>query len=288
MSYAEYLRRKAAAAPVIIDTSPRKVDASHYTTMARMKANSTFFTSTRVGVVNNTLSPSITATQNNPKQVLAYKKTSGGRVTDASNYTSFIGGNAIREDILAGGTAPTRLLFNSSDPTSLSACVKITEPSPFTSGAFSATNIPVTASEYLNNTKHCKDLGMVEPHVQNELGPSKFVDTMRPAVPSSNTCVNGAQTPCKHIIHTHPADKPHNQYQARPQYAQKGVPNVPLDMPYKVGAPVPSKHLKYVERKHGNDLAVLRRAYPYRYQIPAGAPAHLKINDPQVPKVLFS
>lgn len=286
MSYAEYLRRKAAATPVIIDTTPKKVDASFYTSMTRMKANSTFFTSNRVGVINNVQDPSKTGTGHGSKQVLSYTKISGGKVPDSSTYTSFIGGNAIREDTLVGNPS-IRCLLNSNDSTSISACRPISEPAPFNGGTFAANNVPMTGSGYLNNTKHCKDLGRVEPHTANELGPSLFVDTMRPPIPSSNTCTNGAATPCKHIIHTHPADVPHNKYQARPQYATIG-PELSKEMPYKVGAPVPSKHQKYVERKHGNDLAVLRRAYPYRYQIPAGAPAHLKINDPQTPKVPFS
>jgi len=288
MSYTEYLRRKAAAAPVIIDSSPRKVDASHYTTMARMKANATFFTSSRVGVINNVQDPSKTGTHAVSKQVISYTKQAGGRVPDSSTYTSFVGGNAIREDIKADhNPAGGRFLLNSNDPTSLSACVPIAGPTPFTGGVFAPNNVPMTGSGFLNNTKHCQELGRVEPHTANELGPSLFVDTMRPAKPPSNTCVNGAAAPCKPVIHTHPGDKPHNQYQARPQRATIG-PEVSKEMPYKAGGPVPSKHPKYVERKHGNDLSVLRRAYPRRYQIPAGAPAHLKINDPQVPKVPFS
>ena len=288
MSYTEYLRRKAAAAPVIIDSTPRKVDASHYTTMARMKANSTFFTSSRVGVINNVQDPSRTGTRGGSKQVLSYTKTAGGRVPDASSYTSFLGGNAIREDIRADANPVTgRYLLNSNDTGSLSACTTIAAPAPFTGGAFAANNVPMTGSDFLNNTKHCKDLGRVEPHTANELGPSLFVDTLRPAKPASNTCINGAAAPCKRIIHTHPVPQPRVSYQARPQYATVG-PALSTDLGRKVGGAVPSKHPKYAEKKHGNDLSLIRRAVPYKYQIPAGAPAHLKINDPQAPKVPFS
>lgn len=286
MSYTEYLRRKAAAAPVIIDSSPRKVDASHYTTMARMKANATFFTSSRVGVINNVQDPSRTGTHGNSKQVLSYTKTAGGRVPDASSYTSFAGGNAIREDIKADANpAGGRYLLNSNNAGSLSACVPIAGPAPFTGGAFAVNNVPMTGSGFLNNTKHCQDLGRVEPHTPNELGPSLFVDTMRPAKPASNTCSNGAAAPCKSVIHTHPAVQPRASYQARPQRATIG-PELSKEMPYVVGNVVPSKHLKYVEKHHGNPT--VNRRVPTKYQIPAGAPAHLKINDPQAPKVPFS
>jgi hypothetical protein len=145
----------------------------------------------------------------------------------------------------------------------------------------------MTGSGFLNNTKHCKDLGRVERHTENELGPSLFIDTMRPAKPASNTCANRDAAPCKPVIHTHPADNPRVSYQARPQYATIG-PALSTDLGRKVGGAVHSKHLKYVEKKHGNDLSLIRRAVPYKYQIPAGAPAHLKINDPQAPKVPFS
>ena len=288
MSYTEYLRRKAASAPVILDPSPRKVDASQFTSMARMKANATFFTSTRVGVVNNVSDPSSTSYPNSIKQVKSYTKVAGGRVPDASVYSSFVGGNAIREDTLVG--IPTgKILMNSNDAGSIKACIPIPGPAPFSGGQFGPNNVSMTGSGFLNNTKHCLDLGRVEPHVASELGHSLFVDTMRPAKPSSNTCGGGAQTPCKPVIHTHPTDSVHmTRYQARPQYAQKGVTNVSPDMPYKQGGPVPSKHLKYVEKHHGNDLLTMvngRKPVPGKYQIPAGTPAHLKINDPIGPRV---
>jgi len=284
MSYTEYLRRKAAAAPVIIDPSPRKVEASQFTSMTRMKANSTFFTSTRVGVINNVMDPS----SNKIKQVLSYTKTAGGKIPDSSHYTSFLGGNAIREEILADKNPPGKFLLNSNDATSLSACTTISGPAPFTGGQFAANNVPMTGSGFLNNTKHCQDLGRVEPHIATELGPSLFVDnTIRDPVYMAKLTTQSNPTVCPPANHTHPADKPHNQYQARPKYAEKGIPNGSKDMPYVIGNVVPSKHLKYVERKHGNDLMTMvngRKPVPTKFQIPAGTPAHLKINDPIGPR----
>jgi len=41
------------------------------------------------------------------------------------------------------------------------------------------------------------------------------------------------------------------------------------------------RNVPYVEKHHGNDLSVNPRRVPIKYQIPAGSPAHLKINDPR-------
>lgn len=283
MSYTEYLRRKAASAPVIIDTTPKKVEASMYIANKRMATTQTFFTSSRVGVINNVADPSSTGTTGVLKSVQATIKPNGGRVPDASSFTSYVGGQAIGKEIKSGLPAP-RLVANSNTSGSISGCVTIPEPAPFTGGSFAPNNVPMTASGYSNNTKHCKDLGRVEPHNANELGPSLFVDTMRPAIPASNTCVNGAQAPCKRAIHTHPAIAPHPTFPNRPAPTPMG-PKLSTDIGRKVGAAIARK--PYVEKHHGNDLNVNPRRPASKYQIPVGAPAHLKINDPQMPKTAF-
>ena len=52
------------------------------------------------------------------------------------------------------------------------------------------------------------------------------------------------------------------------------------------GAVIPAKHVRYVEKHHGNDLLSINPRKPLfqRYQIPAGTPAHLKINDANLVK----
>lgn len=53
------------------------------------------------------------------------------------------------------------------------------------------------------------------------------------------------------------------------------------------GGIIPANHPKYVERHHGNDLSTMvngRKPVPTRYRIPAGTPAHVKINDPLGPR----
>lgn len=276
MSYTEYLRRKAAAAPVIIDTTPKKVDASFYTSQQRMAQNRIFYTSSRMGVVNNVSDPS--STPQGPKQPSGNVKANGGRIPDASTFTSYVGGLAIGDEAISGAS-PARLVANSSTSGSISACRTIPEPAPYIPGtttAYGANTVPQTASSYTNNTKHCTDLGKLEPHIASELGPSLFVDNMRPAIPASNTCVNGEAAPCKPVIHTHPVIAPYPVFPNRPPPTPMG-PRLSTDIGRKVGAAI-ANH-KYVERHHGNDVNVNPRRVPTKYK-PSNGPAHLKINDP--------
>lgn len=270
MSYAEYLRRKASAAPVIIDTTPKKVDASFFTSQQKRMANSqVFYTSTRVGVVNNVNDPSST-THRGPNKPSGNIKTSGGRVPDASMYTAFVGGQAIGQEIKSG-LPPPRLVANSASAGSISPCTDIKGPIPFTGGVFTARNVPMSAgSGYLNNTKHCDETGCIEPHIANELGPPIFVDTMRPAAPAAISTTGS----CKNVEHLHPDIAPHATFPNRaiPTHA---IPLRSTDIGRKVGAATPN--LSYVERHHGNPT-VNRPVYG-RFK-PSNAPAHLKINDP--------
>ena len=128
MSYTEYLRRKAAAAPKIIDTTVR-TDASTITMRRRLAANYEFAVSARQGVINNVADPSNTGTTSNAKASQMTTKVSGGRTPDASRFTSYLGGQAIDRD---GGIFqyPQRYTLNSNTNGSLSGCCTIDEPAP--------------------------------------------------------------------------------------------------------------------------------------------------------------
>ena len=129
MSYTEFLRRKAAAAPKIIDTTVRS-DASTITMRRRLQANAEFFTSTRQGVITNVSDPSGTGTTSLLKSTTVTTKANGGRVPDASMFTAFVGGDAINGD---GGVfqTPRRVLYNSNAATSVTPCVTVDEPVPY-------------------------------------------------------------------------------------------------------------------------------------------------------------
>jgi hypothetical protein len=269
MSYTEFLRRKAAAAPKIIDTTVRS-DASTITMRRRLQANREFFTTTRQGVITNVSDPSGTGTSNKLKSATVTTKASGGRVPDASMFTAFVGGDAINAD---GGIFQTaqRYVTNSNTAGSISACVAIDEPTPST--------VPKNASQITLEKQNCRQPS-TEPHIQNELGGPLFVDDTIRIKHLASCCDN--DNPINKAIHTHPTDVPHNLYQARPLKGSGGIPVFTVSSPddaRKVGDFAPRK-IPYVEKHHGNDLNVNRRSVPTKYQIPAGAPAHLKINDP--------
>lgn len=278
MSYTEFLRRKAAAAPIIIDTTVRS-DASTITMRRRLQANREFFISARQGVINNISDPSNTGTNAVNKRPTATTKENGGRIPDASMFTAFVGGDAINAD---GGIFQTarRLVANSNTSGSISACVSISEPTPYTgSGAYTANMVPQNASNWTNTLENCRQPS-TEPHIQNELGGPLFVDDTIRLKHLTSCCVNNNDI--AQAIHTHPADVPHNEYQARPLKGNGGIPVFTIstaDDARKVGDRNPRK-IPYVEKHHGNDLNVNPRQLIAKYQIPAGSPAHLKINDP--------
>lgn len=279
MSYAEYLRRKAVASPRIIDTTVRS-DASTITMRRRLQANREFFISTRQGVINNVNDPSGTGTSSLLKAPTVTTKANGGRVPDASMFTAFVGGDAINSD---GGIfqTPQRYVANSNAAGSISACVTIPNPIPYTgSGTYTANMVPQNASNRTSTLENCRQPS-TEPHIQNELGGPLFVDDTIRLKHLTSCCVNNNDI--AQAIHTHPADVPHNDYQARPLKGGGGIPVFTVaraDDARKVGGYDYKDHQKYVEKHHGNDLNVNPRRVPSKYQIPAGSPAHLKINDP--------
>ena len=124
-------------------------------------------------------------------------------------------------------------------------------------------------------------------------------------VPTINTCSPNASFPS--VIHTHPAIQPRAGWISRPAKAKVPVFNVPSkDYPLPVagslpncftgknttgvfsrGGNLPKDITRYVEKHHGNDLSTMvngRKPVPAKYQIPAGTPAHLKINDANLVK----
>lgn len=164
MSYTEYLRRKAAAAPKIVDTTIRS-DASTITMRRRLAANYEFAVGARQGVINNISDPSNTGTTSNLKAAQQTTKVSGGRVPDASLFTSYLGGQAIDKD---GGpfVKPQRYVLNANNNGSLSGCCTVDEPAPAlptgtlignivsnTTGlSASGTTLTVSVSPYTLNT----------------------------------------------------------------------------------------------------------------------------------------
>jgi hypothetical protein len=179
--------------------------------------------------------------------------------------------------------------------TALSGCNIVAEPRPQTSGRIGANQVQKSAGDWVRLNKDCvASGGLAQPHRSSDEIRSKpvFVDdtislntgTFRIGTGSrgSNTASSNKAS-CPDANHTHPAITPHASWSPRPTKGAGGIPVFVQPNPSdarKVGGLVPSDHLKYVEKHHGNDGNVNPRRVPKEYQIPANTPAHLKINDP--------
>jgi len=240
MSYTEYLRRKAAGSPVVIDRRTN-TDASMYTMRQRHIASSVFFTSNRIGAINNTVDVST----NPQKAVRSYVKDTG-RVPDASSFTSH---SAAWQLPLVEGKITL-------DP----CCVPTLGPAP------------KSASDWMRDSVNCCE----QPHVANELGPALFVDNTIRLKHKVGCCENEVSK----AIHTHPEPTPYASWSPRPEKGAGGIPVFTVASPSdarKVGNFTPRK-IPYVEKHHGNDLNVNPRRVPGPFRPNTGIP-HLKIND---------
>ena len=303
MSYTEYLRRKASAAPVVVDMRP-KLDASSYTRQQRLIAAGQSYNTTKavIGNIDDMISSVSRDNKNSfPATLVSTMKTTAGNVPDASSRTDFLGGQAILE---ARRTAkPGRVLMNSTSTSSgmrvTSGCRVIPEPAPQTSGVIGANSVQKSAGDWVRLNRDCVVSGTIgEPHEPGMRGTPQFVDdtislnsgTFRIGTGSSSTTNKTGSTPqsssaatCRPANHTHPAIVPYAAWAPRPLKGAGGLqvsvqPN-PSDA-RKVGGLVPADHLKYVEAHHGNPNPTAPRRVPIPFRIPNGTPAQLKINDP--------
>lgn len=304
MSYAEYLRRKASAAPIVIDARP-KMDASTYTRHKRVTAAAGIYRPTEgvIGNINDMNPAILRANGVTQRTQVSTSKSYGGSVPDASTYTDYAAGLAASKDYRTGPPGTTKLVLNATvapaGMTTLSGCAVIPGPSPQTSGTIGATQIQKGAGDWVRLNKDCvASGGLPQPHRSSDEVVAKpvFIDdtislntgTFR--IGTGNHTTTGSTTQssngasCINANHTPSAIKPRAAWSTRPVKGAGGIPVSVQPRPgdaRKVGGLVPSDHLKYVEKHHGNDGSVNPRRVPTEYQIPAGAPAHLKINDPK-------
>jgi hypothetical protein len=290
MSYTEYMNRKKAAAPVILDVRP-KMDASTFTRHQRVTASANVYAPTKSVVGNiNEMRTSMGRDNNSVKAGVQVTVATGqgGRVPDGSTFSDYKAGVAADMDY-RNGPIIGRVTMNVSG--GLTGCIVIPEPTP--------AKVAKTASQLTRDRLACYER-QGEPHTDPntplERGVTQFVDdtislntgtfrigtgnhkTTGSTVQSSNSVTNG----CPSAIHSYPAIAPRASWNPRPTKGAGGlvVPSLtPVDHQRKVGAAIARP--KYVESHHGNDFNVNPRRVPTRFHIPAGAPAHLKINDPK-------
>ena len=300
MSYTEYLRRKAATAPVIIDQRP-KMDASTYTRHVRVTSAVGAYRPTEgvIGNINDMNPAILRANGVTPRTQVSTSKQYGGSVPDASVFTDYTAGLAAAKDYRTGPPGTTKLVLNARvapvGMTTLSGCAIIAEPSPQTSGTIQANQVQKSAGDWIRLNGDCVGSGRrSEAHEPGMKGTPQFVDdtislnsgTFRIGTGSfgSTGSTNGSSVGCPPANHNHPALVPRASWSARPRKGAGGIPVSVQPNPSdarKVGGLIPSDHVKYVEKHHGNDFNVNPRCVPTEYQIPRNAPAHLKINDPK-------
>jgi hypothetical protein len=275
MSYTEYLRRKAAAEPVILNTKKFE-DASMFTQKQRLAASTVF----RLNGADIGTTIEANDRSGNAHRPMSYQKQTG-RPADASDYTAFLGSQGIRDDAAYRRGRITQ------------AC-KADAPSvnfeTYTTGVRGPNMATTQASQVTRTIEEC-------PAVRGDaISNQVFVDTTirlsaaLPTMVNGGSYVNGKWTPAAttccpvEAIHDTKEKKayptePNRPSQAGGQYALIGPNITSPDDARKVGAAVMSFYPPYVEKHQGNDLNVNPKRPFVKYK-PGGFPAHLKINDP--------
>jgi len=289
MSYTEYMNRKKANAPVILDTRP-KMDASTFTRHQRVVAAGNVYAPTKSVVGNiNDMRTSVGRDNNSVRAgvQVTLATGNGGRVPDGSTFSDYVAGRAAEMDYM-NGPPIGRVLMNSNNAESIRKCTTpITEPTPAT--------VAKSGSQITRDRIACFE-AQGEPHTdpatQVQKGVHYFIDdtislnsgTYRIGTGSKGSTGSTVESSngCPAADHGLPAILRRAAWSPRPTKGAGGlvVPSLtPQDHQRKVGAAIARP--KYVESHHGNDFGVNPRRVPTGYQIPAGAPAHLKINDPK-------
>jgi len=283
MSYTEYLRSKKSTAIKVINTKQLH-DASDITTANRLGAS-------RVFALNNqqtkgVISHPIDFSQEPSHQTISAFKAGGGsrKVGSASDFTAYVGGQAIGKEVKAG--LPAARLTQT-------PAINLTSPT-----------VPQSASDFIRKAQGCKD-ALGEPHAAATLTPPKFMDDTIRNLGDPSLCTTRA---ANHSVKTEIAfpHVPNRPSQAGGQYAILGnlepgkdvtarggvtIAHVKSNIPvvairttagvnphYKVGAA--SDNIPYVEKHHGNDLKVNPSRQIRKYTIHNPQPDHMKINKP--------
>lgn len=263
MSYTEYLRRKAAAAPVIVNTF-KPTDSSMHTLKVKQMASSQF------GQMSGNFKGSLLQTNDRSgnQHALVVHQSAAGKNGDSTAFLDYKGSQAIRQD-----TSATRgkILLNSAPH--CYGCIPYLDPAP------------QSGSDYIRQQQGIRQSCFPTPHSKagDKVDGPKFVDnTVRL---SSGFAYTAQNTCCGNPVATHSIKDvpPIPDYEA----SRNGVKTSTLsyqnggDPAYKAGAAL--RNIPYVEKHHGNDLLVNPKRPFRKYQ--GNGPAHLKINDPTMTPV---
>lgn len=250
------MRRKDASAIKIKDTR-ENTDSSMHTTKLRLAASQIFpVGGAPIGAVNSGDYSSMA-----PKNgVMSYQKHSGGSVKDASTFSAYRGGKAIGSYVQSG-IKPSRV--------ELGNCYTIEPTVPSQS-----------SSDFVRRVQGC-NVSLGEPHHKATVDKPKFVD---------NTIRNlGDPSLCTVPVPNHgvKTENAHVSYHPRPAMPDKGNLEPGKDAAalggnshYKPGAAIRRPQNFQIFKNDNNTKTTTTKSVPTKYQIPAGTPAHLRINDP--------
>ena len=271
MSYSVYLRSKLASEPTILNTK-KPTDASMFTQKVRMIASQDFPTN---GQAYGTTLQSSDMSYGGLNHPTTSNLKNTGRPGPASAFTAYLGSQAIRTD-----AAYQRGIIVNPTFMGTAQCNAITNPAA----------PPQSSSDFLRKTQGQKVSCVGEQHDPNTLGPNLFVDNTIRNQGDPGLCTSRAAN------HGFVAENPHIMYSPRPsqgggQYALKGdlAPGKDVGAKggnpnYKVGGALRRPQNYQIYKEDTNVGTTSAKPVPSKYQIPAGAPAHLKINDPIAPR----
>ena len=313
------MRRKAASTPVIVNNLKLRT-ASELTQERRMLASSDFPVNGKaIGTMKGDLL--LTETAVNHKQPTSFQKNTG-KPKNASEYTAYLGSRVLQNDAKVFNS-PTA---SAGKTTNLCTTANnVSAPTPYITGTtqqVSATTVARSGSDYIRERLACQQ-AQGEQHIQSELGKPVFKDdtirkpeynkqylALSARANSNDTTVTfcNPNVAFPAVDHAHSVTVPRIQTGVFPRPAKSQIPvfNVPsldhvpatyTNLPncftgknttgtFSQGNVIPSKHPRYVERHHGNDLSTMvngRKPVPGNFNIPNGSPAQLKINSPNGP-----
>jgi len=301
MSYTDYLKRKKINSPQVIDTQMRMPDASAYIWRKKMALSSVNRRTDHV--INNVQDPNPAPTMNS-KQVMGYAGSGfGGKVQDASSYTMSRGATAIGQDNFTRGRIVTNVVNTSGRCLASTPASQVVSEFGNADGSRVGLNMGYTRQRR-GSGGFVGEVGLCTSEFR-PLTKSYFVDTIPDvklhkvgSAPQRATTqsAGGRQTVQNAIICTTTntsgvlagqlkADVPFNSYSEPPHNPEKALFVTGVQGPQvggvhraeKVGGAAPL--VKHSITHRGNATPMPSR-YAFPRVPPRGAPAQLKINDP--------
>ena len=289
MSYAEYMRTKAAGRAVVLET--RKPTDSSMMTLKKKQMASRIF-----AVGGNFVGSTITGTDR-PGDIHASRSyvKSTGNPADSSAYTNYRGAMAIQNDTAAvrGRIIQNNIPANCNTPAL---------PVPYFNGCKvnngglrQANTVSLSGSDFIRQQIAAQLATNPIPHNEpgsKPAGPLAVNDNLW--VSGYTNCANGGSnggSKYRSILANHLQKEihvPQHRYNPNPPSQANGS-MAPMGLPvtqqnaYKAGAALPRRVPRFNlggTKKHGNDLFVNQKQNIVAYKGPPGGRPHLRLNQP--------